>query len=80
MVSRAELAKLPRCDCTALCGDDPWIRLGKAAPCPSLQRILDEARAVAVERLKGQPLQIVITLDRRPTADDLVRILETLKR
>lgn len=80
MASRGDFAKLRKCDCLNYCGDDPWIRQGKAAPCESLQRILDEAKAVAVERVKGKPLQVVVTLNRRPTADDLTRILRELQR
>lgn len=28
------------CDCTARCGDDPWLRDGRATPCPNLAREL----------------------------------------
>lgn len=45
----AQVAKKAPCDCLNKCGDDPWLKNGKAYPCKSRLRA-DEARQAAATR------------------------------
>lgn len=71
------------CDCLNRCGDDPWLKDGRATPCKaraSQQKAdRDRARVVGVSRMFDNPKALLLSLDRAPTDDDLRRIHEALR-
>lgn len=46
---------LPPCDCLNFCGDDPWLKQGRAAKCADLQASEHRARATELLRWRDVP-------------------------
>lgn len=65
---------LPACDCLNYCGDDPWLKNGKAAECEKmkLRREQDQQRALETVRVNLLMPQYGVT-----TVYDLIEHLHT---
>jgi len=68
------------CDCTARCGDDPWLKDGRARPCEWLARLLARPKVTAVERSTTDPRLVLVRLSHAPTKADLQDISASLQR
>ncbi len=67
------------CDCTARCGDDPWLKDGRARPCEWLARLLARPKVTAVERSATDPRLVLVRLTKVPSSDDLQDLCRRLR-
>lgn len=80
------MSKPVKCDCTVNCGDDPWLRDGRAQPCAALAA--EHARLAAwrarprvlgVGRMGDNPRAVLVSLERAPTDDELRALHDYLR-
>lgn len=67
------------CDCTARCGDDPWLKDGRARPCEWLARLLARPKVMTVEQSTTDPRLVLVRLAKEPSAADLQAMCRRLQ-
>lgn len=68
----AKPANTPDCDCTVRCGDDPWLKTGKAQPCDTMLASQEH------DRILTQQVALISQLRKTYGADSVITLLEKM--